>query len=71
LTHAFTLHGAHARRMVMPVQFWMLQRIEAQCDLTTTLGSNDLRDLPQLLEGCRVTKVAGRLYEDASANGRL
>jgi hypothetical protein len=70
LTHSFEIGGVSARRMVMPYQIWMLQRLAAANDLDIEIAGQCLSELPALLEGCRVKKVAGRLYEDATANHR-
>ena len=70
LTHSFQIGGITARRMVMPYQTWMLQRLAAANDLDTEIAGQSLSELPALLEGCRVKKVAGRLYEDATTNHR-
>ena len=70
LTHGFDIGGVRARRMVMPYQTWMLQRLEAANNLDTEIAGHCLSELPALLEGCRVKKVAGRLYEDATTNHR-
>jgi glutathione S-transferase len=70
LTHSFQIGGVTERRMVMPYQTWMLQRIAAANDLDTEVAGQRLSELPALLEGCRVKKIAGRLYEDATMNHR-
>ena len=70
LTHSFQIGRVTERRMVMPYQTWMLQRIAAANDLDTEVAGQRLSELPALLEGCRVKKVAGRLYEDATMNHR-
>ena len=70
LTHSFQIGSVTERRMVMPYQTWMLQRIAAANDLDTEVAGRRLSELSALLEGCRVKKVAGRLYEDATMNHR-
>lgn len=77
LTHAFSIGGVPARRMVVPYQFWMLGRIEqamrpalasapARGALEGWLagfpGGGELLELAGFLEGCRVRKVGARLY---------
>jgi len=75
LTHEFTLHGTKGRRMVLPYQVWMLQRIAAELaacratpagdaavkDLLASVGGEALLELDERLAGCRVRKEAGRL----------
>lgn len=77
LTHAFTIGGITARRMVVPYQMWMLQRIERA--LAPALADAHARDVldrwlerfedgPALLEldarlaGCRLEKRGARLF---------
>jgi len=77
LTHAFQIGGVESRRMVLPYQVWMLQRIEAAMapcvdsgrrrDVLEELlapfpGGTDLLRLGKGLEGARVRKDLGRLY---------
>ncbi len=77
LTHAFEIGGIAARRMVVPYQFWMLDRIErairpslaapaARFALEAWLArfrdGEALLDLAGFLAGCRVRKDAARLY---------
>ncbi|MBW2389729.1 MAG: glutathione S-transferase C-terminal domain-containing protein, partial [Deltaproteobacteria bacterium] len=77
LTHSFAIGDVTGRRMVIPYQIWMLQRIEpvlAKAVATTsgresvaaligrfTRGSELLR-LGDLLKGCRVRKEGALLY---------
>ena len=80
LTHAFELGGVSGRRMVVPYQIWMLQRVEralARCTASDVgraavealLGGfasgPELLGLPELLAGCRVRKEGGRLFSEA------
>jgi len=80
LTHAFSIGGVAGRRMVVPYQMWMLERIErvlARCtasaggraSIEAFLGRFDggaeLLDLATLLAGCRVEKRDARLYSVA------
>lgn len=77
LTHAFEIGGIAARRMVVPYQFWMLDRIEhairpslaapaARVALAGWLArfrdGEALLDLAGFLAGCRVRKESARLY---------
>lgn len=81
LTHAFELpfdaQGrpggvSKGRRLVVPYQVWMLQRLAAamgECNdavmrdfLGRLNGGKDLLQLPSLLSGCRVRKDGGLLY---------
>jgi len=80
LTHAFEIGGVSGRRMVVPYQIWMLQRLEralARCTASTDGrrsiedllgrfdGGSELLDLANLLAGCRVEKRDARLYSVA------
>ncbi len=82
LTHAFTLGGVQARRMVVPYQIWMLQRLadvlrdcraqaQGRAAIDAWLGAfprgPELLDLDTLLTGCRIRKQGGRLFAEASA----
>jgi hypothetical protein len=77
LTHEFEIAGKRGRRMVIPYQIWMLQRIEAV--LTTCRASRAGRDavdellghfergpellqLEEILAGCRVRKERALLF---------
>ena len=87
LTHEFTLGGVTSRRMVVPYQVWMLQRLASQIELciedderlesVASLlqaypGGEDLLELDRLLEGARVRKIGGRLFaEDGAPGGDL
>jgi glutathione S-transferase len=76
LTHEFEIGGVRSRRMVMPYQVWMLQRLEAVLTACRARpdGQKAIDELlarfprgPELLElgaqlsGCRVHKERGRL----------
>jgi glutathione S-transferase len=76
LTHDFEIGGVKSRRMVMPYQVWMLQRVEAVLTAcrATPAGQKaidellaryprgpELLELGELLAGCRVRKERGRL----------
>jgi glutathione S-transferase len=76
LTHEFEIGGVRSRRMVMPYQVWMLQRLEAALTgcRARPAGRKAIDELlarfprgPELLElraqlsGCRVHKERGRL----------
>ncbi len=77
LTHAYRIGDVSGRRMVIPYQIWMLQRVErvlAACTadaagraaLTSLLsgfeGGPELLELGPLLAGCRIRKQGGRLF---------
>ena len=72
LTTSFTLSGIEARRMVVPYQIWMLQRIEAAmsgCDkilvsdwLKNFHRGNEILELDSRLADCRIKKEGGLLY---------
>ena len=77
LTHEFEIGGVRARRMVVPYQVWMLQRLaDALRECADTADGRaaveslckpfergpDLLELDSLLAGCRVRKEGGRLY---------
>jgi glutathione S-transferase len=72
LTVPFEIGGIAARRMVVPYQLWMLDRIEramANADaraLSDWLGrfesGGEILELGSWLEGCRVHKNGGRLF---------
>lgn len=77
LTHAFEIGGVRGRRMVIPYQIWMLQRVaeavSRSCADATSRGSlasflakfehgEELLGLGDLLEGCRVRKRGALLY---------
>ncbi len=76
LTHEFEIGGVRSRRMVVPYQVWMLERIERVLDrcvarpegrkaVEELLGrfprGPELLELGDRLQGCRVVKEAGRL----------
>jgi len=71
----FDAHGcpgglSRGRRMVVPYHIWMLQRLEATLEtapaseelLSCLSGGLELLKLPDLLHGCRVQKVRGRIF---------
>jgi hypothetical protein len=77
LTHAFRLGGTHGRRMVMPYQAWMLQRLVPVVESCTSdpvrrhaieemlgsfPGNRQFLDLERSLRGCRIRKDGGRLF---------
>jgi glutathione S-transferase len=79
LTHEFEIGGMRARRMVVPYQVWMLQRVadelracianpQGRKSLAELLspfpGAASLLELDELLEGCRVRKEGGRLFSE-------
>ena len=76
LTVPFTLNGIKSRRMVVPYQIWMLQRIAAAmvgCDLTATSGwlatfnrGEEILELDNRMARCRITKQGGLLYSTGS-----
>jgi hypothetical protein len=86
LVHNFTLPfdksgrpggTSHGRRMVLPYQVWMLQRLEPTIQQHSTevgkllrrvAGGMPLLDLSTLLDGCRVRKQGGRIYALNDAN---
>ena len=80
LTHAFTLGGVVGRRMVVPYQVWMLQRLAAviaECRATQAGRAAvdellavfprgpELIELERRLEGIRIRKQGGRLFADS------
>jgi len=77
LTHEFEIGGVRERRMVIPYQIWMLQRVSAalrrcaqdsdgHAALTSLLdrfpGGKELLDLDTLLARCPVRKQGARLF---------
>ena len=82
LTHSFEIGSVRERRMVIPYQVWMLQRLadvlEAGCRtgagrsaiesfLGRVEGGTALLELDDHLAGCRVRKVGGRIFSDEGA----
>lgn len=80
LTHVFDLAGARGRRMVIPYQIWMLQRVEEALNLCRASsegeksvaaflasfpGGAELLELEALLAGCRVRKDGALLFSEA------
>jgi glutathione S-transferase len=80
LTHEFQIGGVRERRMVMPYQVWMVQRVAdvvRDCIATEVRRSLvvswleqfdrgvELLDLDEKLGGCRVRKVQGKLFAEA------
>jgi glutathione S-transferase len=79
LTHTFEIGGVRERRMVLPYHVWMLQRLAGAIDfdhpsvatlLAALPNGSELASLDALLDGCRVRKDGGRLFEDAVNNTR-
>lgn len=72
LTVPFEVGGISARRMVVPYQMWMLERLEAALSDSDTkvLGNwltrfergEEILELDSRLDGCRVRKEGGRLF---------
>ncbi len=77
LTHEFAIGGVRGRRMVVPIQLWMLERVErvlASCTASAAGRSaveaflagfehgRELLALGALLAGCRVRKEGARLF---------
>jgi glutathione S-transferase len=77
LTHAYTLGGVAGRRMVVPIQIWMLGRMQQVLEAATAngpgraaveallrriAGADALFELDERLAGCRVRKQGARLY---------
>ncbi len=77
LTHAFEIGGIESRRMVVPYQIWMLQRVaaalapaladsQARASLAAWLErfprGGELLELDARLAGCRVRKEGALLY---------
>ncbi len=77
LTHSFAIGDATGRRMVIPYQIWMLQRLEGVIGAATRTAEGrdaieafvdsfphgaELLELGALLKGCRVRKEGARLY---------
>ncbi len=80
LTHDFEIGGIRGRRMVVPYQVWMLQRLadavaRSSADdashgalaafFSKFEGGSEMLGLNALLEGCRVRKEGARLYSVA------
>lgn len=80
LTHSFKIGDATGRRMVVPYQIWMLQRVESQIsracstaegrsaleDLLSAFPSgHELLNLETLLAGCRLHRDQSRLFADS------
>lgn len=77
LTHAFTLGGASARRMVVANQIWMLQRLSpialACAANQSVLGwldefenGRDLLAVEAMMDGYRIEKRGGKIYSAAA-----
>jgi hypothetical protein len=79
LTHEFEIGGVRERRMVLPYQIWMLQRVAdvlRECTATEAgresvealmsrfEGSEGFMRLDDKLATCRVKKVRGLIYAD-------
>lgn len=79
LTHEFELLGVRGRRMVLPYQAWMLQRLVPVLDACTATeagesaihallepwpGHERFLDLERSLRGCRLRKDGGRLFAE-------
>ena len=79
LTHGFELGGVRGRRMVVPYQVWMLQRLAGALDSCLTTpggresipallsrfpGGSELLDLDQHLAGCRIRKEGALLFSE-------
>lgn len=79
LTHAYRIGDARGRRMVVPYQIWMLQRLAAVLATCTAsapgraaveglldrfAGGRELLGLDSLLAGCRIRKEGGRLFSE-------
>jgi len=72
LTVPFEIGGVSSRRMVVPNQIWMLQRIESAMEKAdhTVLGSwlrrftggSDFLALDSQLDGCRIRKQGGQYF---------
>ena len=80
LTHEFEIGGIPGRRMVIPYQIWMLQRVEAALDRATSWPAgresiekflaqfprgSEILNLADILQGCRVRKEQALLYSVA------
>jgi glutathione S-transferase len=81
LTHEFEIGGVRGRRMVIPYQMWMLQRlggILARCTANAAGRSSveeflagfprgsELLDLEGLLQGCRTRKRGALLFSESA-----
>jgi glutathione S-transferase len=79
LTHEFQIGDVRDRRMVLPYQVWMLQRLAEALEACCATAAGDARvsellgqfergpellELPKRLEGCRVRKVQSRIFAD-------
>jgi glutathione S-transferase len=75
LTHEFEIGGIRERRMVMPYQVWMLQRISTATDRFTDAGRESVASLLASFKGgpefgalasdlanCRLRKEGARIY---------
>jgi glutathione S-transferase len=77
LTHPFTIGGVESRRMVVPYQIWMWQRVRAALSvaledpasrtsldgfLSGFIGGSELFELDETLGDLRVRKEGARLY---------
>jgi len=83
LTHQFSIGGVRSRRMVIPYQIWMLQRLEDRLNacLETDQGKSsvtnylsrmpsgsELLGLNTMLSACRVRKEGGLLYSQENVS---
>ena len=81
LTHAFEIGGVAGRRMVVPYQMWMLQRLLGVLERCTASAESrhaiegllarfdrgpELMGLADLLGGLRVRKQGARLFSEAA-----
>jgi hypothetical protein len=81
LTHEFEIGGITGRRMVVPYQIWMLQRVEQALSACVASGTGrasieallagfargpELLELDALLAGCRVRKEGARLFSETA-----
>ena len=79
LTHDFEIRGTSGRRMVIPYQIWMLQRVERALEACTagpggrealeTLLERfprgaEMLDLAGLMAGCRLRKEGARIFSE-------
>jgi glutathione S-transferase len=77
LTHSFEIGGVRGRRMVVPYQMWMLQRVEQALVACTASAAGraateaflagfdrgpELLELGHILAGCRMRKEGARLF---------
>ena len=86
LTHAFEIGGIRSRRMVVPYQIWMLQRLAAALERSVVssagrdaVGSmlagfprgSELEEVDRMLDGCRVRKEGALLFSCRGLSSKI